>query len=570
MNLNAEILIVEDSPTQAERLRLLLESSGYRVRAATNAEEALALLREHPPELVITDIVMPGMNGYELCSRIKSDRQHYELPVILLTTLSEPGDIIKSLQCGADNYIRKPYDDRYLLTRVGNILTGRELRDGGRMGVEVFLGGERHFISSERQQILDFLLSTYEETMQLNEELEQRAAEVQAKNAELEARQVQLEQALSDLDAEKRHVEELANVNRAVLDATTDGIALIDNEGRTLLWNAALARMSATIPGANLEAPLDENLRAVTAICGQPDEYRSFIESLLSGSEREGSFDLELPGAKQWLRVFGAPVQDASGESLGHIFVARDVTRDREVDLLKSELVSTVSHELRTPLTGILGYAELLRAPDLDESNRQEYLEIIVGEAQRLARLLNDFLDLQRIEAGLFDVQLDPVDLAQIVSRQVQLFAGYSKAHELRADLPDEPLVASGEQGRLSQTVANLLSNAIKYSPKGGVVEVSVGERGGFAEVSVRDHGIGIPAEFHGRLFTKFFRVDSSDTRSIGGTGLGLSLCREIVLAHGGEMGFESEAGAGSTFWFRIPLAESSRSADTDVGTEAA
>ena len=402
--MNAEILIVEDSPTQAERLLVLLESTGYRVRTAGSAEEALAMLDDHTPDLVVTDIVMPGMNGYELCDRIKSDPGLAETPVILLTTLSEPADIIKSLQCGADNYIRKPYDDRYLLTRVGNILTGRELREGGRMGVEVRLGGERHFISSERQQILDFLLSTYEETMQLNDELEQRAAEMQAKNDELE-------QALRELDAEKHRVEELANVNRAVLDATTDGIALVDPEGRKLLWNAALARLADVIPGAAAEAPISQNLEAVTACCSEPQEYRDFIEALIADAEREASFDLELPGARRWLRIFAAPVHDAAGDLLGRIFVARDITRDREVDLMKSELVATVSHELRTPLTGILGYAELLATGDIDEPSRQQYVSVIIGEAQRLSRLLNDFLDIQRMEAGLFDVTLEPVVL---------------------------------------------------------------------------------------------------------------------------------------------------------------
>ena len=555
--MSAEILIVEDSPTQTERLRLLLESSGYRVRAAPSGEEALERLGEHAPELVITDIMMPGIDGYELCSRIKSDPKLHELPVILLTTLSEPGDIIRSLQCGADNYVRKPYDDRYLLTRVGNILTGRALRDGGRMGVEIYLGGERHFISAERQQILDFLLSTYEETLQLNEELEERAAEVGAKNAELEARQAQLEQALRELDAEKGRVEELANVNRAVLDATTDGIALVDEEGRTLLWNAALTRICDGIPGVEAGAPVEDNLRAVTALCSRPEEFREFVESN-GANGGEDSFDLGFPETRQWLRVFAAPVHDAAGAPLGRIFVARDITRDREVDELKSELVATVSHELRTPLTGILGYAELLKAADLTEPTRQEYLGIIHGEARRLSRLLNDFLDLQRIEAGLFEVRREPVDLGRIVPQQIQVFEGQSQAHELTAVLPDEPLLARGDEARLSQLVANLLSNAIKYSPEGGPVEVTARPLDSFAEVVVRDHGLGIPAEFHDRLFSKFFRVDTSDTRKIGGTGLGLALCREIVEAHGGEIGFESAQGAGSSFWFRIPLAGAS------------
>jgi PAS domain S-box-containing protein len=168
-----EILIVEDSPTQAEMLRQLLTGVGHEVRAARNGEEALAQLAERAPALVITDIVMPRMDGYELCRAIKRDPELRRIPVILLTSLASPKDVLNGLTAGADNFIRKPYEADYLLARVTHILTNLELRKREHMqlGMEISFLGERHFITSDRQQIVDFLLSSFEEAVHLNGEL---------------------------------------------------------------------------------------------------------------------------------------------------------------------------------------------------------------------------------------------------------------------------------------------------------------------------------------------------------------------------------------------------------------
>ena len=179
-----EILIAEDSPTQAEKLHSLLEEQGYAVVAATNGKEALAAARRRKPTLVISDIMMPEMDGFELCREIKRDEQLKDVPVILLTSLSDVRDIMKGLECGADNFTRKPYEERYLLARIGYLLMNRELRKSQkmRMGVEIYLGGQRHFITAEQQQIVDLLISIYEEAVHINEELKLRQHELAHSN----------------------------------------------------------------------------------------------------------------------------------------------------------------------------------------------------------------------------------------------------------------------------------------------------------------------------------------------------------------------------------------------------
>ncbi|MBI3376326.1 MAG: EAL domain-containing protein [Betaproteobacteria bacterium] len=182
-----EILIVEDSPTQAEKLRALLEEHGYAVAVAPDGKQALAAARGRKPTLIISDVMMPEMDGFELCREIKGDERLKDVPVILLTSLSEVRDIMKGLECGADNFIRKPYEDHYLLARVDHLLMNLELRKSQkmRMGVEIYLGGQRHFITAEQQQIVDLLVSVYEEAVHINEELKLRQRELANSNRSL-------------------------------------------------------------------------------------------------------------------------------------------------------------------------------------------------------------------------------------------------------------------------------------------------------------------------------------------------------------------------------------------------
>lgn len=315
----------------------------------------------------------------------------------------------------------------------------------------------------------------------------------------------------------------LSQVNAAVLDGVREGIALIGRDRQPVLSNTAMDRMTA----------------------GRPMAWE---QVLAEGDE------LEIAG--RVLERYSAPVDDARGAPIGQLVVLRDVTHEREVDQLKSDLMATVSHELRTPLASVLGYAELLRTRQLSDEARAEILATVHREAKRLSALIDDFLDVQAFEQDRLVLARSPFSLSEVLSEQVELFAGQSEQHRMSLTLCDEPVIAVGDRGRIVQVVANLLSNAIKYSPQGGEVAVTESCTDGMASVSVADQGLGIPEAAQPHVFEKFFRVERDGAAPrIGGTGLGLALAHEIVLAHDGDMGFESTEGAGSRFWFTLPTA---------------
>ena len=224
----------------------------------------------------------------------------------------------------------------------------------------------------------------------------------------------------------------------------------------------------------------------------------------------------------------------------------------RESERLKSDLVNTVSHELRTPLSGVMGFTKLLLTREFDPETRRHYLGIVDAQARRLSNLLDDFLDVRRIEEGRFERAQELVDMATLLREEAQLYRQQSPKHDVAVEIDHAPLAVIGNPDRLRQVIGNLISNAIKYSPQGGVVEVSADRGNGSVRVEVRDEGMGIPLSQQPQIFTKFFRGDAPAS-GITGTGLGLAVSRDIVESHGGRIGFTSAEGKGTTFFVELP-----------------
>lgn len=250
---------------------------------------------------------------------------------------------------------------------------------------------------------------------------------------------------------------------------------------------------------------------------------------------------------------------DENGEISGYLFVASDVTKAREVSRLKDEFVGLISHELRTPLSSILGYLELMRDDDehpLSEEQLQ-YLGVAERNAHRLLRLVGDLLFTAQVESGKFPLDLRDITLETIVSASVESAGPVADAAgiELIEELPDEPVVVHGDALRLGQVVDNLVSNAIKFTPRGGKVTVALAVKDAHAVVTVCDTGMGIAASELDQLFARFFRATTATRNAVPGVGLGLTITKAIVTAHHGEMGVESEEGAGTCFSVTLPLA---------------
>ena len=243
----------------------------------------------------------------------------------------------------------------------------------------------------------------------------------------------------------------------------------------------------------------------------------------------------------------------ATAEAIEH--ERRAVQELERLNKVKSDFVSIVSHEFRTPLTGIQGFSEIIRDEQLDPDEVREFADDINKDARRLARLIDDMLDLDRMESGKMKLRLEPLDLNGLVREVADQAAPTAPGHQLRLDLDERLPLLRGDRDKLTQVVTNLLSNAVKYSPGGGEIVVATGLQAPAVELCVQDRGLGIPPEALETIFERYARIESGAGHRIQGTGLGLPIVRQIAELHGGRAWAESEVGQGSTFYLRLPLA---------------
>jgi len=376
------------------------------------------------------------------------------------------------------------------------------------------------------------------------------ASDVRALERLSERASVALASALST-----REVRRLADLNRAVLDAARDGMVLLDGDQRPVLVNATADRIYTETIGVSAREALSLAPEAIGAYMKDPTAYVATSEAISVEPDGETRDEFELRDSGRCFERITAPVRDAAGDPIGRIEVVREVTGERQAERVKNELMATVSHELRTPLASVVGFTELLRERELDEPTRRVYVDTIHRESGRLSALIDDLLDLQRMERRGVELARDHFDMGGLIAEQVGLYSAQSTAHELAVELPPTPLMVFGDRDRLAQVLGNLLSNAIKYSPDGGRVTAEACCESDRVTVSITDEGLGIARGQQEHVFDRFYRVDRSDEHQIGGTGLGLAIVREIVEAHGGRVGLEDAPGRGSRFWFEVPAA---------------
>jgi PAS domain S-box-containing protein len=333
-----------------------------------------------------------------------------------------------------------------------------------------------------------------------------------------------------------------------VLTHVGDGVFFLDQGGHIRVWNPA----SAAITGVSVESAVGKP--AADAI---PD-WSELSERVPVGTTREPVHAATLPLAtdrgERWISISG--VQFFGGT----VYAFRDITEEHKLDELKAEFIATASHELRTPLAAVYGAAQTLRRHDfaLDDAGRERFISLIVDESDRLAGIVNQILLANQLEVGRLDLETEPFDAVDLVERVVESARTHAPPH-ISFDIKtsnDVPPVAA-DKDRARQVLVNLVENAVKYSPGGGRVELGVEPTDGAVLFRVVDEGMGIPDSEQRRIFEKFYRLDPNMTRGIGGTGLGLYICSELVERMGGRIWLESEEGKGSAFQFQLPSAGS-------------
>ncbi|WP_053365374.1 ATP-binding protein [Bacillus sp. FJAT-27245] len=358
-------------------------------------------------------------------------------------------------------------------------------------------------------------------------------------------------------------------LNQSILDSIKEGVQLVNQEGTILQLNRKFCEMFGLNDGHPIGIGREQWTTMLDSFIDENDEFLVYLTEAFLGEENGEShtFTYTKKDTGQVIKVYSEAVCHA-GKRLGTVFVHRDITKEFEVDQMKSEFVSTVSHELRTPLASILGFSELMLNRNLKPERQKKYTTTILSEAKRLTSLINDFLDVQKMEAGKMEYDKKPINLNEVVQQVVDLYKDTTTKHEIHFVVADSPATMIGDEEKIGQVFRNLLSNAIKYSPEGGTITITVFGDNGNLNVEVSDPGIGIPEEAMGKLFSKFYRVDNSDLRKIGGTGLGLAIVQEIIKEHGGDIKVSSVPDLGSTFTVTFPayLKKIEEKADIEEG----
>lgn len=342
-------------------------------------------------------------------------------------------------------------------------------------------------------------------------------------------------------------------LNQDIIDHVNEGITFIDNEGYLIDYNKKITEILDFKTDKRNSSFKEWSLLFEERVV----QFKQFLDFLNQAIFTQYDnvlnyrYELKSPNSRIF-DIYAVPIR-RNEKRLGTLIVHRDITKEYEVDQMKSELVSTVSHELRTPLSSVLGFTELILTKELKPERKKKYLETIHKEASRLTNLINDFLDIQRMELGKQTYENKIVYTVLMIKEVINTFQTTNKDHQLILNYEEE-IIILGDEEKLIQLFTNLISNAIKFSPEGGKVIIDCELQDSFVVFSVKDEGLGIPQEEVSNLFKKFYRIDNSDRRKIGGTGLGLAISKQIVEAHNGEISVTSTLGEGSTFYVKFPV----------------
>ncbi len=604
------LLLVDDRPENLLTLQAILEPLGHElVTAASGANALRMLLRRDDFAAILLDVQMQDIDGFETAAIIKEREATSTIPIIFLTALSkDEHQVVRGYEVGAVDYVFKPFDPGILRAKVqvlvelwektkqvqaqAELLAEQELDELRRAseeryrqladampqivwtadiegrttyynrrwfeftGVEpeanVFAGWEIAVHPDDKTDVM----SRRRESLATGGVFEAEYR-IRDRNGDYHwhlGRALPLRDedgaidfwigTATDIHDRKLAEQELTRRARAsrVLETIADGVVLLDKDENVVLWNTAAAAITGLPADEVVSRPAREVLPG----------YEGNI-SLVDVGGRPQTVPVEIDGRELWLSFSAVRFEE------GVVFAFRDLTEERAIERLRSDFVATVSHELRTPLAAIYGAAVTLRRPDLqlESAMRDRLLGVVADESQRLAQIVNDVLLASHLDSGQLQSKIEHVDPAKVTEHVVEVARTHLPSGvTIEVEAPKSvPPVAADEQ-QLVQVLANLLENAVKYSPEGGPVKVKLARASHAVRWSIADRGLGIPASERRRIFEKFYRLDPNMTRGIGGTGLGLYICRELVHRLDGRIWVEPNGRKGSTFVVEIPTAK--------------
>jgi PAS domain S-box-containing protein len=561
------ILIAEDEPVAALKLQAVLEHAGYEVQRAANGEEALELLDTSLPDMVISDVIMPGMDGYRLCRKIRTTEAYRGVLVVLLTSHTDPGDVLLGLSVGADNYIVKPYEPNDLLECVRQMLSTRSerQRDEPADGVEVMHHGTPYIINANRLQVLNFFINTYETQFRHQQELLSARDELAMLSRNLEHKVQERTVELTEEIQERKKAEQRISEQAALLDLAHDAIMVAAMSGEVVYWNKSAERLY----GWSSAHALGKNI-SVLVMGGDESVDDAARAAMLRGVGWTGEMVHRAKDGTQ-ITVLSSwtPVRDTKGAPKSFLMINTDISQKKmlEAELIRTQrmesigmLAGGIAHDLNNVLGPIMLAMGLLKKGAKDE-NSLKMLTLVEESAQRGAEMVKQVLMFGRGVEGA-RIMLQPRHLVRELHKIME--QSFPKNIRIRIHTPKDLPCVMADATQLNQALLNLCVNARDAMPQGGDLTVSAESctldqqsaaldpgvaPGTYVLLKVSDTGVGIPREAKELVFEPFYTTKELG----GGTGLGLSTVLAIVRGHGGFVRVQSEVGKGAAFEVYLP-----------------